>query len=332
MKKILALVLSLVLVLALSMATASAATVVKYAVTFPNAGTQGEGAEKLAELIEKYSEGRLDVEIYYSSQLGGNTESMEGLRMGTIEMTELSLTAISAYSDIWSTFSLPYLWDSGDEAIKVLSSDRVMEVLEADVKENGMKIIAWTNLGARSILNTKHAINTPADMKGLRIRVIQDPVLVDSINAMGGAAIAMAWSECYAGLEQGTIDGVENASPVIVANAMQEVGSNFSLTEQFILPDPVLVSATWFNSLSAEDQEAVVKAGEEFARVWNEEIWPGAEAEALETIAAAGCPVNEVDKPAFVEATKSVRDNFVKNATPAQVELYNLLVEVRDAK
>lgn len=332
MKKILALVLSLVLVLALSMATASAATVVKYAVTFPNAGTQGEGAEKLAELIEQYSEGRLDVEIYYSSQLGGNTESMEGLRMGTIEMTELSLTAISAYSDIWSTFSLPYLWDSGDEAIKVLSSDRVMEVLEADVEENGMKIIAWTNLGARSILNTKHAINTPADMKGLRIRVIQDPVLVDSINAMGGAAIAMAWSECYAGLEQGTIDGVENASPVIVANAMQEVGSNFSLTEQFILPDPVLVSASWFNSLSAEDQEAVVKAGEEFARVWNEEIWPGAEAEALETIAAGGCPVNEVDKAAFVEATQSVRDNFVKTATPAQVDLYNLLVEVRDAK
>ena len=332
MKKILALTLSLILVLAMATTSASAATVMKYAVTFPNAGTQAEGAEKLAELIEQYSEGRIDVEVYYSSQLGGNTESMEGLRMGTIEATELSLTAISAYSDIWSTFSLPYLWQSGDEAIKVLSSEKVMELLEKDLEENGMKVIAWQKLGARSILNTKKAINTHADMKGLRIRVIQDPVLVDSINAMGGAAIAMAWSECYSGLEQGTIDGVENVPPVITANAMQEVGKFYSLTEQFIMPDPVLVSLSWFESLSAEDQEAVVKAGEEYARLWNDEIWPGAEDIAIAEIEAAGCAVNEVDKAAFVEATQSVRDNFIKNATPEQVELYNLLMEVRDAE
>lgn len=332
MKKTLALILTLLMVFALASVPASAATVMKYAVTFPNAGTQAEGAQKLEELIEEYSEGRIDVEVYYSSQLGGNTESMEGLRMGTIEATELSLTAISAYSDIWSTFSLPYLWESGDEAIKVLSSERVMELLEKDAEENGMKIIAWQKLGARSILNTKNAINTPADMKGLRIRVIQDPVLVDSINAMGGAAIAMGWADCYSGLEQGTIDGVENVPPVITANAMQEVGKFFSLTEQFIMPDPVLVSLSWFENLSAEDQEAVVKAGEEYARVWNDEMWPGAEEIAIAEIEAAGCPVNEVDKAAFVEATQSVRDDFVKNASPEQQELYNLIMEVREAE
>lgn len=332
MKKLVAMLLVMMMTLALAASPASAATTVKYAVTFPNSGTQAEGAEKLAELIEQYSEGRLDVEVYYSSQLGGNTESMEGLRMGTIEMTELSLTAISAYSDIWSTFSLPYLWQSGDEAIKVLSSEKVMEVLEKDAEENGMMIIAWQKLGSRSILNTKRAINVPADMKGLRIRVIQDPVLVDSINAMGGAAIAMAWSECYSGLEQGTIDGVENVPPVITANAMQEVCKFYSLTEQFIMPDPVLVSKAWFDKLPAEDQEAVLKAGAEYARVWNEEIWPGAEDVAIEEIKAKGCAVNEVDKAAFVEATQGVRDNFLKNATPEQLELYNLLMEVRDAE
>ncbi|MCI9121782.1 MAG: TRAP transporter substrate-binding protein [Oscillibacter sp.] len=302
---------------------------VKYAVTFPGKGTQADGAEKMKQLIEEYSEGRIQVEIYYSSQLGGNTESMEGLRQGTIEMTELSLTAISAYSDIWSTFSLPYLWDSGKEAVDVIGSDKVMEVLEADVENNGMMIFAWQNLGTRNILNTKNPINSPVDMKGMRIRVIEDPTLVDSISAMGGSAVAMAWSECYSGLEQGTIDGLENNSPVIVANAMYEVGKYYSLTEQFIMPDPVLMSASWFNSLSAENQEAIRKAGEEYTRVWNEEIWPDAEEEALQTIKDAGVAVNEVDKAAFVEATQSVRDNFAAKGSEGQKNLYNLLMEAK---
>ena len=327
MKKILSLVIALILVLSLS-ATGFAATM-KYAVTFPSAGTQADGAQKFAELVNEYTNGSVEVEIYYASTLGGNTESMEGLRMGTIEATELSLTAISAYSDIWSTFSLPYLWESGKQAIEVLTNEKVAELLENDLEENGMMAIAWQNLGSRSILNTMNAINTPEDLKGMTIRVIQDPVLVDSITAMGGAPVTMAWSECYSGLEQGTINGLENSAPVIVANSMENVGKYYSLTEQFIMPDPILVSAVWFNMLTPEEQEGILKAGEEYTRIWNEEIWPEAEEAALKTIADAGCAVNEVDKAAFVEATQGVRDDFAQNGTPEQVELYNLLLEVR---
>lgn len=327
MKKILS--VAAILGLTLAVSTTGYAATMKYAVTFPSAGTQAEGAEKFAELVEEYTNGSVDVEVYYASTLGGNTESMEGLRMGTIEATELSLTAISAYSDIWSTFSLPYLWESGQQAIDVISSEKVMEVLENDLEENGMMAIAWQNLGSRNILNTMRAINAPEDLKGMTIRVIQDPVLVDSISAMGGAPVTMAWSECYSGLEQGTINGLENSAPVIVANSMENVGKYYSLTEQFIMPDPILVSAAWFNMLTPDEQEGVLKAGEEYTRVWNEEIWPEAEAAALETIAEAGCAVNEVDKASFVEATQSVRDDFVEKGTPEQVELYNLLMEVR---
>ncbi len=309
--------------------TAPDTIVAKYAVTFPNTGTQAEGAEKLAELIEKHSEGRIDVEVYYSSQLGGNTEAMEGLRQGTIEITELALTAISAYSDIWSTFSLPYLWDSGKEAVETIGSNSVMEVLEADVEANGMMIIGWMNLGSRSILNTKRPIYTPDDMKGLTIRVIEDPILVDSIIAMGGSPVAMPWSDCYSGLEQGTIDGLENSTPVITGSAIQEVAKYFSLTEQFIMPDPVLISAAWFNSLSPENQEAVLAAGKEYTKVWNEEIWPASEEAALQVIIDAGVEVNEVDKTAFYDATESVRADFVKNGSKAQANLFEVLMAAK---
>ncbi len=333
MKKVIAVVLALCMVLSLGACGNSAASqdkvFMKYSVSFPGNGVQAQGAEKLKELIEQYSDGRIEVEIYYSSQLGGNTEAMEGLRFETIEMTELSLTALSAYSDIWSTFSLPYMWDSGREAIDVISSDKVMSVLEPDVEENGMMILAWQNLGSRNILNTKRAVNGPDDLKGLRVRVIEDPILVDSINAMGGSAVAMAWSECYSGLEQGTIDGLENSSPVIVANAMYEVGKYYSMTEQFIIPDPVLISKEWFEGLSKENQEAIMKAGEEYTRVWNDEIWPEAEGEAIDTLKENGVSVNEVDKEAFVKATESVRSSFVENGSEGQKNLYNVLVEAR---
>ena len=327
MKKLLSATFALGLAAILS--TTGFAATMKYAVTFPSSGTQAEGAEKFAELVEEYTNGSVDVEVYYASTLGGNTESMEGLRMGTIEATELSLTAISAYSDIWSTFSLPYLWENGQQAIDVITSEKVSEMLENDLEENGMMAIAWQNLGSRNILNTTRAINAPEDLKGMTIRVIQDPVLVDSISAMGGAPVAMAWSECYSGLEQGTINGLENSAPVIVANSMENVGKYYSLTEQFIMPDPILISAIWFNMLTPDEQEGILKAGEEYTRIWNEEIWPEAEEAALKTIADAGCEVNEVEKDAFVEATQSVRDDFVSAGTPEQVDLYNLIMEVR---
>ena len=333
MKMVISVVLALCMVLSLGACGTSASSLdkvfMKYSVSFPGNGVQAQGAEKLKELIEQYSDGRIEVEIYYSSQLGGNTEAMEGLRFETIEMTELSLTALSAYSDIWSTFSLPYMWDSGREAIDVISSDKVMSVLEPDVEENGMMILTWQNLGSRNILNTKRAVNGPDDLKGLRVRVIEDPILVDSINAMGGSAVAMAWSECYSGLEQGTIDGLENSSPVIVANAMYEVGKYYSMTEQFIIPDPVLISKEWFEGLSKENQEAIMKAGEEYTRVWNDEIWPEAEGEAIDTLKENGVSVNEVDKEAFVKATESVRSSFVENGSEGQKNLYNVLVEAR---
>ena len=110
---------------------------------------------------------------------------------------------------------------------------------------------------------------------------------------------------------------------------MYEVGKYYSMTEQFIIPDPVLISKEWFEGLSKENQEAIMKAGEEYTRVWNDEIWPEAEGEAIDTLKENGVSVNEVDKEAFVKATESVRSSFVENGSEGQKNLYNVLVEAR---
>ena len=147
---------------------------------------------------------------------------------------------------------------------------------------------------------------------------------------MGASATPLAWGECYTALQQGTIDGVENSAPVLLANGMQEVAKYLSLTEQFIIPDPVVVSKVWFDGLSEEDQQAIVKAGEDYTEWYNNELWPDAEQEAKDELTAAGVEINEVNKDAFKEAVQPVIDEYLSSATEDQKAFYELLTKVRE--
>lgn len=309
---------------------ANAATVAKFSAVFPATGTQADGALKLGEFLEQDSNGNIVMEFYPSSQLGDKIAAMEGMIMGTIEMSEFAATDFSNYDDMWSVCSLPYLWDSADQAIATFTDPEVADYMNSKVEDYGMKIIAWQNLGSRSILNSKRPVNEPADLNGLKVRCMQDPVLAGAINAMGASATPLAWGECYTALQQGTIDGVENNAPVLLANGMQEVAPYLSLTEQFIIPDPVVVSKAWFDGLSEEDQAAVIKAGEDYTAWYNGELWPNAEQEAMDELTAAGVEINEVNKDAFKEAVQPVIDDYLGNASDAQKEFYELLTTVRE--
>ena len=330
MKKVLALAGTVVMMASAMAFTASAETVVKYSVTYPATGTQAEGAEALGQLIEECSEGRLKFEFYPSSQLGDKASTFEGLQMGTIEMTECASTDLSAFNDMWSVFSLPYLWESGNQAVNTVMDESVRSILEANAEENGFKIIAWTDIGSRSVLNTKRAVNTPDDLKGLKLRCMEDAVLAGSVNAMGAIGTPLAASEIYSALQQGTIDGLDHTPSVIAANSWYELCKYFSLTEHFTIPDPVFVSKAWFDRLSEEDQAAIVEAGEKFSDKWNNEIWPAATEEGLKIMEENGVEILEVDKAPFMELTQTVVDDFLANASEDQKTLYDALVAARE--
>lgn len=209
MKKFSAILAAFVLVFSVA-SVSFGAIPVKYSVIFPATGTQADGAKLLGQIIEKVSEGRLVMEFYPSAQLGDKASTFEGLSMGTIEMTECAATDLSAFNDMWSVFSLPYLWDNGSQAIKTVMKDSVRKILEADAEENGFMIIAWTDMGSRSVLNTKRSVKTPADLNGLKLRCMEDPVLANSVNAMGAIGTPLAFSELYIALQQGTVDGLDH--------------------------------------------------------------------------------------------------------------------------
>ncbi len=304
--------------------------VFKYSATCPPTGTQADGANRMGELIKEHTDGRVVMEFYPSSQLGDKIPSMEGLRAGTIEMTECAATDLSNYSSIWTVFSLPYLFDSGEQAIAVINDPEVRAITDADAAEQGFVILSWWNFGERSILNTKRPVKTPEDLKGIRVRVMENQLLADTLNAMGASATVMAWSEVYTALQQKTIDGLENSAPVITANKMHEVAKYLSFTEQFIIPDPVFMSKKVYDGMPEDLQKAVLEAGEAMQKEWNENIWPPAVEKELQTMKDAGVQMNDVDKDAFKAAVQPVIESFLKNADEKQKKLYETIVKVRE--
>ena len=311
--------------------TVSAAekVVLKYSVVYPPGGTQGDGAKQLEKYMEEYSNGKIDFQFYPSSQLGDKLQSFEGLRNGSIEMTESAASDLANYSELWSIFSMPFLFNNGEDAIRVVSDPRVSKILNKDAEAQGFKIIAWWNMGERSIINSVRPVKTPADLKGIKIRVMQNPVLAEAISAMGATGIPMAWSEVYTAVQQGTIDGLENSPPVIAANKFWEVAKFYSMTQQFIIPDPQMISVKVFNQLSPELQEAVVKAGQASQKNFNEK-WAKAMISQMKLLEENGIIINEVDKEAFRTAVKPMIDEYLSSASPATKELYEAIVMVRD--
>ena len=303
--------------------------VLKYSVVFPPAGAQGAGAKQMELFMEEFSDGALDFQFFPSAQLGDKLQSLEGLRNGSIEMSEASAADLGNYSDLWDLFSLPFLFNNGNDAIRVITDPRVSDILNADAEAQGFKIIGWWNLGERSVINSVRPVQKPEDLKGIKIRVMQNPMLAQAITAMGATGIPMAWSEVYTAVQQGAIDGLENSPPVISSNKMYEVAKYYSMTQQFIIPDPQMISLIVYKALSPELQEAVLKAGEASQNDFNAK-WDEAMDSEMVFLKEQGVKVNEVDKAAFRAAVKPLVDEFLLKASPETKALYEAIVLVRD--
>ena len=287
-----------------------------------------DGSKFLTDSIEEYSNGRIVGELYPAGQLAEKQASLEGLQLGTIEITEVAATDLAQFDNLWDVLALPYLFETGDQAIQVIQDPRVSEIAEESLENMGFKLLHWRNYGERSVLNNKHAIVTPEDMNGIKIRVMQSPALVNAMEAMGASPITLAWTECYTGMQQGTIDAVENGVPVIVSNGFQDLGKYYSETKHFIVPDPVMISKVVYDSLPADLQEAVLKAGEATGTFWNEEGWPNAVEECYVTLEEAGVEINQVDMDAFKALAEEVNAETIANFDERQMEFYNTIQEV----
>ena len=262
-----------------------------------------------AEIAEK-TDGRLTAKTYHSGVLGSQPDAIEQMRLGSIDFAVFNLGPMGQVIPATNVVSLPFIFKSLDHMHRVLDG-QVGQQLSDAMSEKGIVALAWYDSGARSFYNSKKPITTPDDVKGMKVRVMNNDLFVDMISAMGGNATPMAFAEVYSSIKTGVVDGAENNWPSYDTTGHYEVAGYYSGTEHLIIPECLCVSKTLWDSLSAEDKETVSSAARDSAEL-QRDLWAKQDEASREKVLANGATYNEIaDKAPFQAAMQPVYDKFI---------------------
>lgn len=247
--------------------------------------------DRFAELIGTATGGEVSMEVFHGGVLGSQPDALEQVRIGAIEVGNFNLGPIGPMVKEANLVSLPFIFKSVPHMFRVLEGP-AGEIVSKGMADAGVLPLAWFDAGARSFYSQK-PINTPADVEGLKIRVMNNNLYTAMISAMGGNPSPMAFSEVQQALKTGVVDGAENNFPSFKNVGHYEVTTHYSLSEHLIIPECICVNTTKFNALSADMQAAVRGAAEE-AALYQRELWSVQSAQARTDVEAAGVAVNEL--------------------------------------
>ena len=267
------------------------------------------GLEKFGELLEEKSDGQIILDSFHSSQLGNERDLVDGLPLNTVQAAVITSAPLSGFTDAYLIFDLPFIFEDVTEARMVCDSDIGDEMLKS-LENDGVVGLAFFENGMRNITNSKRPIETPADMEGIKIRTMENPMHMEAFKAMGADPTPMAFGELFTALQQKAIDAQENPYVVIYANKFFEVQEYLSNTEHLYSPAPLLISKAFYDSLPADLQAVVWEAAEE-AKVAQRQSCDDQNSFLLDSLASEGMLINTPNKAPFVEATKAVYDKYV---------------------
>jgi len=266
-------------------------------------------AERFQQLVSEQTDGAVTIEIYPNASLGDERTLLEGMQIGTVDMGVITNGPVANFVDEFSVFELPFLFPSSEAAYSVLDGKIGQEIL-GKLQEVNLKGLAYAERGFRNITNSEHAINVPADLEGLTLRVIQNEVYVDTFRELGANAVPMAWTEALTALQQGTIDGQENPVNAIYAFNLAETQNYLTMTRHIYAPAIFIMSLPTWNGLQEELQEIVLDAAKEassYAREQNSVM----EAEQLDALREAGMQINDnPDIEAFQAAVAPIYEKY----------------------
>ena len=265
-------------------------------------------AKKFKELVEKRSHGRIKIQIYPNAQLGDERTLLEGLQMGSVDFAVITSGPISNFAPKFAVVDMPFLFKDAKTAYKVLDGPIGKDLLKELEKAN-LKGLAFAERGFRNLTNNKRLVYKPTDVKGLKIRVMQNPVYVDTFRALGANAVPMAWGDCLTALQQGTIDGQENPINVIYAFKIYETQKYLALTRHTYAPAVIMMGLNLWKQFSPTDQKLLVQCAQDAAdyeRAWDN----GQESRQLSFIKSKGMIVTKPDIAAFRKAVSPVYDKY----------------------
>ena len=268
--------------------------------------------EHFGDKLAKATNGRISVQMYASMQLGGEKEAIEQAQVGAIQLARVSVGALGPVVADLNVFNLPFLFRNTAHMQKVIDGPIGQELLDK-VTGNanaGLVGLCWMDAGARSLYDTRKPIRSIADLKGLKVRVMGNPMFVDMMNALGGNGVAMGYDQVFSALQTGVVDGAENNPPSFVFDNHYQVAKYYTLTEHLIVPEILVLSRKTWDALTAEDRELVRKFARE-AQAEERMLWAAYEKQAMDKAKAAGIEIIEIaDKAPFQAAVKPVWDKY----------------------
>jgi tripartite ATP-independent transporter DctP family solute receptor len=297
---------------ALRATPAQAKTVFKASDVHPPGYPTVVAVEDLGKALEQATGGRLGVQMYASMQLGGEKEAIEQAQVGAIQLARVSVGAIGPVIDDLNVLNLPFLFRDTAHMQKVIDGEIGQALLDKVTANDkaGLVGLCWMDAGARSFYNTKHPIKTIADLKGLKVRVIGNPMFVDMANALGANGVAMGYDQVFAALQTGVIDGAENNMPSFVFDNHYQVAKFYTFTQHLIVPEVLVFSRKTWDSLSKDDQALIRKLARE-AQADERVHWMAYEQQAMDKARAAGIQLVEtIDKKPFQDAVKPLWDKY----------------------
>jgi len=267
-----------------------------------------QGMVYMSEQLDDYSDGTMRIDIYPSGQLGAERELVELVQIGSLAMTKVSASPLEAFVPAMQVFSIPYVFRDRDHYFNALDSAIGKELL-ASVEVARLRGMGYYDSGSRSFYMVDSPAETPADIEGMKIRVMKSQTAVKMIAAMGGSATPISWGELYTALQQGVVDGAENNPPSFYLSGHYEVSKYYALNEHTSVPDMLLMSTHVWDSLSEQQQEWLQKAVDDSV-VYQRELWRVSTEEALAAVREAGVTVTYPDKEPFMAAVQEMKATY----------------------
>jgi tripartite ATP-independent transporter DctP family solute receptor len=310
--------------MSLAGATASSALEIKSSDVHPPDYPTVAAITYMGDLLSAWTNGRITIEIFHSMQLGGEKEALEQVQLGALELTRVSVGVVGPIVPDFNAFNLPYVFRSLDQMHTVVDGAIGTELLDK-LSAGGLIGLGYMDAGSRSFYNTVHPVRTVEDLKGLKLRVMQNDIFVEMVNSLGGNGLPIAYNELIPAMQTGVVDGAENNPPSYESGGHYEIAGYYSLTEHLMVPEIFVFSKKVWDTLSEVDKQLIRKASV-FATQKERELWAEREQKSLAILADKGVEViTDIDKGPFIEATAAVREKYGS-------EYAELLKRIEDTK
>ena len=267
-----------------------------------------QAMEYMDSILRVESNGKMKIQIYPSEQLGTERQCLELLQIGSLDMTKVSTGSLENFSPNIKVFGLPFLFRDREHSYSVLDGPIGKDLL-LGTEKYWLKGLAYYDAGARSFYSKEKKINSPKDLEGLKIRVMESKTAFDMVKALGGSPTPISFGELYTSLQQGVVDGAENNPPSFYLSRHYEVCKFYTLDEHTVLPDVLLMSTHMWDSFSDQEKKWLDQAVKESVTE-QRKLWIESEKKSLDAVKKAGVEIIIPDKTLFSEKSKEILESY----------------------